>query len=73
MEFSFFSCDVIVMVMVIVLLYDVFDVVLMLGVCDKIVLGMVEGALVFGYLFMVFVSAGLMVSGLLNVEKVVVC
>lgn len=49
-----------------------FDFVLMLGICDKIVLGLFMGVLSFGYLFMVFVLVGFMFFGLLNKEKVCV-
>src|SRR5690242_8309323 len=49
--------------------HDMFDGALMLGVCDKIVPGLVIGALSFGQLPVVFVPAGPMVSGLPNPEK----
>lgn len=73
MELLLVSCDVIVMFIVIVLFYNMFDVVLCLGVCDKIVLGLLIGLLCFGYLFIVFVLVGLMLIGIFNKEKVVVC
>lgn len=43
MEFSLFLCDVIVMVIGVVLFYNIYDVVVYLGVCDKIVPGLVIG------------------------------
>ena len=69
MELSLFSRDVIAMGTAVALSHDVFDAALMLGVCDKIVPGLLIGALHFGHLPMVFVPAGPMPSGLSNVEK----
>ncbi|GAB3591454.1 phosphogluconate dehydratase [Angustibacter peucedani] len=69
MELSLFSRDVIAMSTAIALSHDVFDAALMLGVCDKIVPGLVEGALAFGHLPTAFVPAGPMASGLPNAEK----
>ena len=69
MELSLFSRDVIAMSTSVALSHDVFDAVLMLGVCDKIVPGLLIGALHFGHLPTVFVPAGPMVSGLSNNEK----
>ena len=69
MELSLFSRDTIAMSTAISLSHDVFDCALMLGVCDKIVPGLLIGALHFGHLPTVFVPAGPMVSGLPNVEK----
>ncbi|MFM1817313.1 MAG: Phosphogluconate dehydratase [Pseudomonadota bacterium] len=69
MELSLFSRDVIAMATAVSLSHDVFDVALMLGVCDKIVPGLLIGALQFGYLPTVFVPAGPMTSGLSNSEK----
>lgn len=60
MELLLFLCDVIVMLIVVFLLYDVFDGVFCLGVCDKIVLGFLIGVLLFGYLLMYFLLVGLM-------------
>ena len=69
MELSLFSRDVIAMGTAIALSHDMFDAALMLGVCDKIVPGLLIGALQFGHLPMVFVPAGPMPSGLPNKEK----
>ncbi len=69
MELSLFSRDVIAMATAVSLSHDVFDVALMLGVCDKIVPGLLIGALQFGHLPTVFVPAGPMSSGLSNSEK----
>lgn len=73
MDLSLMSCDNIVQGVVIVFFYNMFDSVLMLGICDKIVFGFLMGVLMFGYLFMVFVLVGLMLLGFLNKEKVCVC
>jgi phosphogluconate dehydratase len=69
MELSLFSRDVIAMATAVSLSHDVFDAALMLGVCDKIVPGLLIGALQFGHLPTVFVPAGPMTSGLSNNEK----
>ena len=69
MELSLFSRDVIAMATAVSLSHDVFDAALMLGVCDKIVPGLLIGALQFGHLPTVFVPAGPMTSGLSNSEK----
>ena len=69
MELSLFSRDVIAQSTAIALSHDVFDAALMLGVCDKIVPGLLIGALHFGHLPMVFVPAGPMGPGLSNTEK----
>jgi phosphogluconate dehydratase len=69
MELSLFSRDAIAMATAVSLSHDVFDAALMLGVCDKIVPGLLIGALHFGYLPTVFVPAGPMTSGLPNNEK----
>ncbi|MCY7318460.1 MAG: phosphogluconate dehydratase [Ramlibacter sp.] len=69
MELSLFSRDVIAMGTAVALSHDVFDAALMLGVCDKIVPGLLIGALHFGHLPTVFVPAGPMTSGLSNTEK----
>ena len=69
MELSLFSRDTIAMATAVALSHDVFDAALMLGVCDKIVPGLLIGALHFGHLPVVFVPAGPMTSGLSNNEK----
>lgn len=69
MELSLFSRDVIAMATAVSLSHDVYDAALMLGVCDKIVPGLLIGALQFGYLPTVFVPAGPMTSGLSNNAK----
>ncbi|MDC7695839.1 phosphogluconate dehydratase [Asticcacaulis sp. DXS10W] len=69
MELSLFSRDVIAMGTAIALSHDAFDSALMLGICDKIVPGLVMGALAFGHLPVIFVPSGPMPSGLPNPEK----
>ncbi len=69
MELSLFSRDVIAMATAVSLSHDMFDAALMLGVCDKIVPGLLIGALHFGHLPTVFVPAGPMTSGLSNNDK----
>lgn len=69
MELSLFSRDVIAMGTAVALTHDMFDAALMLGVCDKIVPGLLIGALQFGHLATVFVPAGPMPSGLSNSAK----
>ncbi|KQY54688.1 phosphogluconate dehydratase [Lysobacter sp. Root494] len=69
MELSLFSREVIAMSTAIALSHDMFDAALYLGVCDKIVPGLLIGALSFGHLPAVFVPAGPMTSGLPNDEK----
>jgi phosphogluconate dehydratase len=69
MELSLFSRDVIAMATAVSLSHDVFDAALMLGVCDKIVPGLLIGVLQFGHLPTVFVPAGPMGSGLSNNDK----
>ena len=69
MELSLFSRDVIAMATAVALSHDVFAGALMLGVCDKIVPGLLIGALQFGHLPTVFVPAGPMTSGLSNNAK----
>ena len=69
MELSLFSRDTIAMATAIALTHDVFDAALLLGVCDKIVPGLLIGALHFGHLPCVFVPAGPMTSGLSNTAK----
>jgi len=72
MELSLFSRDVIAMATAVALSHDMFDAALMLGVCDKIVPGLLIGALQFGHLPTVFVPAGPMPSGIPNKEKALV-
>jgi phosphogluconate dehydratase len=69
MELSLFSRDVIAMGTAIALSHDAFDAALMLGICDKIVPGLVIGALSFAHLPIIFVPSGPMSSGLPNPEK----
>src|SRR5690554_2948839 len=70
MELSLFSRDVIAMSTAIALSHDMFDAVMLLGICDKIVPGLLIGALSFGHLPTIFVPAGPMPSGLPYKEKV---
>jgi len=72
MELSLWSRDTIAQATAIALSHDMFDAAVMLGVCDKIVPGMLMGALAFGHLPVVFVPAGPMPSGLPNKEKAAV-
>ncbi|MDG2523190.1 phosphogluconate dehydratase [Caulobacter segnis] len=69
MELSLFSREVIAMATAVALTHDAFDATLALGVCDKIVPGLVMGTLTFGHLPAIFVPAGPMTSGLPNSEK----
>jgi len=69
MELSLFSRDTIAMGTAIALTHDVFDAALLLGICDKIVPGLLIGALHFGHLPCVFVPAGPMSSGISNSDK----
>src|SRR6266478_6191011 len=69
MELSLFSRDVIAMSTGVALSHGMFDGTLCLGVCDKIVPGLLIGALAFGHLPTIFVPAGPMTSGLANKEK----
>ncbi len=69
MELSLFSRDAIAMATGIALSHEMFDAALLLGVCDKIVPGLLIGALAFGHLPVIFVPAGPMTSGLPNNEK----
>ncbi len=69
MELSLFSRDLIAMATAMSLSHNVFDGVLCLGVCDKIVPGMLIGALQFGHLPVGFIPAGPMPSGIPNKEK----
>jgi phosphogluconate dehydratase len=69
MELSLFSRDAIAMATAIALSHNMFDSAVYLGVCDKIVPGLLIGALHFGHLPAVFVPAGPMTTGLSNSEK----
>jgi phosphogluconate dehydratase len=72
MELSLFSREVIAMATAIALSHDLHDGALLLGVCDKIVPGLLMGALAFGHLPAILVPAGPMPSGLSNDEKALV-
>jgi phosphogluconate dehydratase len=69
MELSLFSREVIAMSTAVALTHNMFDAALCLGICDKIVPGLLIGALQFGHLPTIFVPAGPMTSGLSNDEK----
>ena len=69
MDLSLFSRDVIALSTAVALSHNMFDAALSLGICDKIIPGLLIGALSFGHLPVVFVPAGPMVSGLGNKEK----
>lgn len=69
MELSLFSREVIAMATAVSLSHNVFDAVICLGICDKIVPGLMIGALSFGYLPTVFIPSGPMPSGISNKEK----
>ena len=69
MDLSLMSRDVIAMSTAVALSHNMFDGTLMLGICDKIVPGLLMGALSFGHLPTIFVPAGPMPSGLPNKEK----
>ncbi|NNE51452.1 MAG: phosphogluconate dehydratase [Sulfitobacter sp.] len=69
MELSLFSRDVIAMATGVALSHNTFDAAVFLGVCDKIVPGLVIAAQTFGHLPAVFMPAGPMTSGLANDEK----
>jgi len=69
MELSLFSRDVIAMATAVALSHNMFDSALCLGICDKIVPGMLMGALAFGHLPVIFVPGGPMPSGVPNKEK----
>ena len=69
MELSLFSRDVIALATAVALSHQTFDAAVYLGICDKIVPGLVIGALSFGHLPAVFIPAGPMTTGLSNVEK----
>ncbi|WP_282027754.1 phosphogluconate dehydratase [Ruegeria faecimaris] len=69
MELSLFSRDVIALATGVALSHNTYDAAVFLGVCDKIVPGLVIGAQAFGHLPAVFLPAGPMISGLPNDEK----
>ena len=69
MELSLFSRDVIALSTAVALSHQTFDAAVFLGICDKIVPGLVIGALSFGHLPAVFIPAGPMTSGLANDAK----
>ena len=69
MELSLFSRDVIAMATAVGLSHGMFESVAMLGICDKIVPGLLIGALRFGHLPTILIPAGPMPSGLANKEK----
>ncbi|MBY0356229.1 MAG: phosphogluconate dehydratase [Rickettsiales bacterium] len=69
MELSLFSRDTIALATAVSLSHNMFDGALMLGICDKIVPGMLMGALSFAHIPVVFVPGGPMPSGLSNKEK----
>jgi phosphogluconate dehydratase len=69
MDLSLFSRDVIAMSTAVALSHNMFDAAVCLGICDKIVPGLMIGSLAFGHLPVAFIPAGPMVSGLSNKEK----
>src|SRR5262249_57129871 len=69
---SLFSREVIALSTAVALTHDLHDAALLLGVCDKIVPGLLIGALAFGHLPVILVPAGPMPSGLPNEEKALV-
>lgn len=69
MELSLPSREVIALSTAVALSHNMFDAALMLGICDKIVPGLMMGALRFGHLPMIFVPGGPMVSGISNKQK----
>jgi phosphogluconate dehydratase len=69
MDLSLFSRDVIALSTAVALSHNMFDAAICLGICDKIVPGLLIGALSFGHLPVTFAPAGPMVSGLSNKEK----
>jgi len=69
MDLSLFSRDVIALSTAVALSHDMFDATICLGICDKIVPGLLIGALSFGHLPLIFAPAGPMPSGLPNNEK----
>ncbi|MEM6708774.1 MAG: phosphogluconate dehydratase, partial [Pseudomonadota bacterium] len=69
MDLSLFSRDVIAMATAVALSHNMFDAVVCMGICDKIVPGLLIGSLTFGHLPTIFIPAGPMPSGLPNKEK----
>jgi phosphogluconate dehydratase len=69
MELSLFSRDTIAMAAAVGLSHDMFDAAVYLGICDKIVPGLMIAALTFGHIPAVFIPAGPMPSGLSNPER----
>nr|WP_314566279.1 phosphogluconate dehydratase [uncultured Pseudomonas sp.] len=69
MELSLASREVIAMSTAVALSHNMFDAALLLGICDKIIPGLMIGALRFGHLPMIFVPGGPMPSGISNKEK----
>jgi len=69
MELSLFSRDTIAMATAVALSHNMFDAALYLGICDKIVPGLLIGALHFGHIPGVFVPGGPMTTGISNKEK----
>ena len=69
MELSLFSRDVIAQSTAVALSHNVFDGAIMLGICDKIVPGLLMGCLSFGHLPVIFIPAGPMTTGISNLEK----
>lgn len=69
MELSLLSREVIAMATAVSLSHNVFDGVVCLGICDKIVPGLLIGALTYGYLPTIFIPSGPMPSGISNKEK----
>ena len=69
MELSLFSRDVIALSTIVGLSHNMFDGVLCLGICDKIVPGLLMGSLQFGHLPVIFVPGGPMTTGISNEEK----
>ena len=69
MELSLFSREVVAMATAIALSHNVFDGAVLMGVCDKIVPGLLMGALSFGHLPMLFIPSGPMPTGISNSEK----
>lgn len=72
MELSLFSRDVVAMATAVGLSHNLFDAAICLGICDKIVPGMLIGALQFGHLPIAFIGSGPMASGIPNSEKAAV-
>ena len=69
MELSLFSRDIIAQSTAVALSHNVFDGAIMLGICDKIVPGLLMGCLSFGHLPVIFIPAGPMTTGISNKEK----